>query len=285
MKTLIGLGAGGAALAYWRSLPPIAKVPVVFGLGMLAASELNTDLNQSWFSSQIFAGQGADGAAKVANPVATLKAIDAGQPVTTAAATAAAQYSGLRAEATQKEAAADAAIANPVATLKAIDAGQPVTTAAATAAAQYSGLRAEAAQKEAAADAANADLVAARKAIEAGHSVKGAVATAAAQYQAQKAEAKQKEVYANAAEEGEDELLAKKAKGKKLSSTEQLRLYEIQSAEQELKIKKAEAAGRAVGLQILHSVDYGHGKHISGSEYARRAMEAEERKLDQDEGD
>jgi hypothetical protein len=79
-------------------------------------------------------------------------------------------------------------------------------------------------------------------------------------------------------------LLAKKAKGKKLTSTEQMRLYEIQSAEQELKIKKAEAAGRAVGLEILHSVDYGHGKHLSGSEIARRAMEAEEKKLNQEEG-
>jgi hypothetical protein len=196
MKTLIGLGAGGAALAYWRSLPAIVKVPVIFGAGMLAAAELNSELNQSWFSSQIFAGQGAEGAAKAANPLATLKAVDAGQPVTTAAATAAAQYSGLRAEAAQKDVTAEAAIADPVATRKAMDAGQ---------------------------------------------AVKGAVATAAAQYQATRADATQKEVYAKAAEESEDELLAKKAKGVPLTSTEELRLKEIELKQRELRIKDAEA--------------------------------------------
>ena len=109
MKTLIGLGAGGAIVTVVRMLPAWIKLPALVGAGLLAASELNTELNQSRFSSQIFAGQGAEGAAKAADPAATQKAIATGQPVTGAAAMLAAQIQGTSADAKQKEVYAQAA--------------------------------------------------------------------------------------------------------------------------------------------------------------------------------
>jgi len=161
MKTLISLAAGGAVGTIWKWLPVYVKVPTVVGVVLFASSELNTELNQSRFSSQTFAGKAAEEAAKVVDPAATKKAIDTGQPVTGAAATVAAQVQGLSAD------------------------------------------------------------------------------------------AKQKMAYADAANESEAEMLAKQAAGKTMTSTEQLRLIELESARQDLSIKRSDAKQRALGVKIL----------------------------------
>ena len=43
MKSLLGLGSGGAISSLWEKIPAYVKIPVIFGAGVLAASELTID--------------------------------------------------------------------------------------------------------------------------------------------------------------------------------------------------------------------------------------------------
>ena len=66
MKSLLGLGSGGAISAIWEKIPAYVKIPVVFGLGILAASELTIDANHALQSARIFLGQAAQSEAQAA---------------------------------------------------------------------------------------------------------------------------------------------------------------------------------------------------------------------------
>lgn len=90
-------------------------------------------------------------------------------------------------------------------------------------------------------EAKSADPVDARNAMNAGKKVSGAERLVTVQYEAGDADARQKEATADAALESEQEILDKKAKGAKLTSTEELRLKEMEIKRQELAIKTAEA--------------------------------------------
>jgi hypothetical protein len=91
------------------------------------------------------------------------------------------------------------------------------------------------------ADAQAVDPAQTRARMQAGKTVSGAERTIAVQYEGLEAEARQKQAVADAANISEEELLAKKAKGLKLTATEELKLKELQLKEQEVKIKEAEA--------------------------------------------
>jgi len=156
MKTLISLAGGGSVLNIWKRIPASVKVPAIFGLGVLAAAELNIDANHSWFSNRIFGGQAAQGEAQVVDPAATRKAIAAGQPVTGAEATLAAQYQGLDADAKQKAAYADAANESEDEILAKKAAGRRLTTTEELRLAEIRAKRAEAEKQEAEAAIAKA---------------------------------------------------------------------------------------------------------------------------------
>lgn len=89
-------------------------------------------------------------------------------------------------------------------------------------------------------DAQAADPNATRAAVLAGKPVTGAERTIAAQVAGLDADADQKRATADAANESEDELLAKAKHGAKLTSTEKLRLRELQLKERELAIREQE---------------------------------------------
>jgi len=156
MKSLISLAGGGSVVNLWRRIPAIVKVPVIFGAGVLAAAELNIDANHAWFSNRIFGGQAAQGEAQVVDPVATRKAIQAGQPVTGAEATLAAQYQGLDADAKQKAAYADASTESEDEILAKKAAGRRLTTTEELRLAEIRAKRAEAEKQEAEAAIAKA---------------------------------------------------------------------------------------------------------------------------------
>jgi hypothetical protein len=90
------------------------------------------------------------------------------------------------------------------------------------------------------ADAKIADPNQTRAAVLAGKSVTGAERQIAAQVAGLDADADQKRATADAANESEDELLAKAKRGAKLTSTEKLRLRELQLKEKELAIREQE---------------------------------------------
>lgn len=92
------------------------------------------------------------------------------------------------------------------------------------------------------ADAKIADPNATRAAVLAGKPVTGAERTIAAQVAGLDADADQKRAAADAANESEDELSAKAKRGAKLTSTEKLRLRELQLKEKELAIREQELA-------------------------------------------
>ena len=110
MKSLLGLAGGGSLATLWGKIPAIIKVPVIFGAGILAASELNIDANHSWFSNKIFGGQAAQGNAQIVDPVDTRKDMNAGHQVSGADRMIAVQYEAGDADARTKEATADAAL-------------------------------------------------------------------------------------------------------------------------------------------------------------------------------
>jgi len=85
--------------------------------------------------------------------------------------------------------------------------------------------------------------------MKAGKPVTGAAATTAMQVEGLAADAVQKEVTADAMTESEDELLAKQKRHVKLTSTEALRLKEIQIKRQELKKLTADAITADVQAQ------------------------------------
>ncbi len=80
-----------------------------------------------------------------------------------------------------------------------------------------------------------------RKAVAEGKHVSGAERMIEVQVSAGDADARTKTVYADAALESEAELLRKKARGERMTSTEELRLKELQLKEQELRSATAEA--------------------------------------------
>ena len=128
MKTLLGLMGGGAIVTVWRLIPAIVKVPAIFGAGMLAAADLNKDINESWVSGRIFGGQAAEGDAKVTDPGKTLKQYRAGLPVPGAAAAVGVEIAGKNADALQKQAYADAAAESEDEILAKLKAGLRITT-------------------------------------------------------------------------------------------------------------------------------------------------------------
>jgi hypothetical protein len=75
--------------------------------------------------------------------------------------------------------------------------------------------------------------------LAAGKPTTNAAATATAQFEGLAADAKQKGVYADAAVESEAELRAKKAKGIRLTSTEELRLKELRIQEAQAIIQES----------------------------------------------
>ncbi len=109
MKTVSQLAGGGAGLPLWRRLPGMVKWPVVFGLGIFAAAELNLDLNRSLRAPQIFGGEAAKGQAQMDDPMQTRKDMAARRPVTGADALVATQVDVGDAEARTQQAKAGAA--------------------------------------------------------------------------------------------------------------------------------------------------------------------------------
>lgn len=100
------------------------------------------------------------------------------------------------------------------------------------------------------ADAKIADPNQTRAAVAAGKPVSGAERTIAAQVAGLDADAQQKQAVADAATESEDELLAKAKRGAKLTSTEKLRLRELQIKAQELAIKQAENTSKTAEASV-----------------------------------
>ena len=111
MKSLLGLGSGGAISAIWGKIPAYVKIPVIFGLGVLAASELTIDANHALQSARIFLGQAAQSEAQAVDPAKTRAAMRTGgpEPVTGAEALLATQVDQGDADAQQKQALAVAA--------------------------------------------------------------------------------------------------------------------------------------------------------------------------------
>jgi hypothetical protein len=99
-------------------------------------------------------------------------------------------------------------------------------------------------------DAQSADPNKTRADVAAGKPVSGAERTIAAQLAGLDADAKQKQAVADAATESENELLEKARRGLKLSSTEKLRLRELQLKEKELAIKEQELTAREAEAHI-----------------------------------
>jgi hypothetical protein len=110
MRSLIPLVGAGAAGAFWSMLPRWVKLLVGGGLIALASVELVKDGNEAFYSGGIFGGQAAQGEGQIVDPKKTEANLKAGKPVTGAAATVAAQYEGLAADAKQKGVYADAAV-------------------------------------------------------------------------------------------------------------------------------------------------------------------------------
>ena len=109
MKSILGLGAGGAISAIWEKIPAYVKVPAIFGAGILAASELTIDANHALQSARIFLGQAAQSAAQAVDPAKTRAAMRTGAPVTGAEELLATQVDQGDADAQQKQALATAA--------------------------------------------------------------------------------------------------------------------------------------------------------------------------------
>jgi hypothetical protein len=109
MKTVSQLAGGGAILPIWRRIPWLVRFPFVFGLGVVAASELNIDLNRSLRSLPIFGGKAAEGQAQIDDPTRTRKDMAARKPVTGADALVATQVDEGDADAKSKQAKAGAA--------------------------------------------------------------------------------------------------------------------------------------------------------------------------------
>ena len=109
MKSLLGLGAGGAISALWEKIPAYVKIPAIFGAGVLAASELTIDANHALQSAKMFLGQAAQSEAQAVDPMKTRAAMRTGAPVTGAEALLATQVDQGDADAQQKQALAAAA--------------------------------------------------------------------------------------------------------------------------------------------------------------------------------
>lgn len=109
MKSLLGLGSGGAITAIWQKIPAFIKVPAIFGAGVLAASELTVDVNHALQSAKLFIGQAAQSEAQAVDPATTRAAMRAGAPVTGAEALLETQVDQGDADAQQKQALASAA--------------------------------------------------------------------------------------------------------------------------------------------------------------------------------
>jgi hypothetical protein len=109
MKTVVQFASGGAGLAIWRRLPRWVRFPIVFGLGVAAAAELNLDVNRALLAPQIFGGKAVEGQAQMGDPTQTRRDMAAGKPVTGADALVATQVDEGAADAKSKEAKADAA--------------------------------------------------------------------------------------------------------------------------------------------------------------------------------
>ncbi len=109
MKSLLGLGAGGAISALWEKIPAYVKIPAIFGAGILAASELTIDANHALQSARIFLGQAAQSEAQAVDPIKTRAAMRTGAPVTGAEAVLATQVDQGDADAQQKQALSAAA--------------------------------------------------------------------------------------------------------------------------------------------------------------------------------
>ena len=109
MKSLLGLGSGGAISAIWEKIPAYVKIPVIFGAGVLAASELTIDANRALQSARLFLGQAAQSEAQAVDPAKTRAAMRTGAPVTGAEALLATQIDQNDADAQQKQALAVAA--------------------------------------------------------------------------------------------------------------------------------------------------------------------------------
>ncbi len=110
MKSLLSLAGGGSLVNLWKQIPAIVKIPVIFGAGVLASSELNIDANHAWFSSRIFGGQAAQGQAQIVDPADTRKAVLAGKPVSGAERMIEVQVEAGDADARTKTVYADAAL-------------------------------------------------------------------------------------------------------------------------------------------------------------------------------
>lgn len=109
MKTVAQMAGGGAILPIWRRIPWWVRFPLVFGIGVYAAAELNLDLNRSLRSAQIFGGKAAEGQAQIDDPTQTRKQMAAHKPVSGADALVATQVDEGAAEAKSKQAKAGAA--------------------------------------------------------------------------------------------------------------------------------------------------------------------------------
>jgi|SRR5579872_1856181 len=57
MKTLSGLGAGGAVLVIWKSIPTWAKIVLISGIAVVTVAEIVIDLNHAGNAPQMFQGQ------------------------------------------------------------------------------------------------------------------------------------------------------------------------------------------------------------------------------------
>jgi hypothetical protein len=91
--------------------------------------------------------------------------------------------------------------------------------------------------------------------------VTNATAAATATYEGLAAEANQKGIYADSAVESQAELLAKKAKGIPLSSTEELRLKELRIQEAQAILQETIAADAQQYMSALRTIRAEQGKN------------------------
>jgi hypothetical protein len=166
MRSLLPLAAAGGAGMLWNTLPRWVKIPGVVGLVALAAIELTKDGSEAFNAAAIFGGQGEQGLAQIADPKKTEADAAAGQEVSGAKRTVAAQWQGLNADALQKQAVAEAATESEQELLAKQAAKRKLTSTESLRIQELKKLRSEAETAEAQSTAARAEAEANRAAAE-----------------------------------------------------------------------------------------------------------------------
>jgi hypothetical protein len=128
--------------------------------------ELNKDFNESWYSSSISAGAGAEGDSKASDPLKTEADAAVGKPVSGAARMMAKQVEGLVADALQKQVTADAASESIEEIARKILSGKKLTSTESLKIEEYKKLRGQAETAAAQSTAARAQAKAEKQSAE-----------------------------------------------------------------------------------------------------------------------